>query len=276
MLNFNKADLEELMRSFYHISGIRLVLFDSDFKKLIAYPEADCDFCRLLKSNLKTKRRCAYADKRSFEKSKQANGLIIYKCHAGLVEAVTPMHENGETIGYLMLGQITDCADRRVLSETIINRTAGCNFSVSEIEKRLKSVKHKSEDEIAAAAKIMEACTGYILFKELIRAKNSRLIEEAKQLLEDNLSSELDIAALCDKLSIGRTKLYEIFKAETGMGVAAYFNRRRLHRAKKLLKTTEMSVASIADAVGFSDYNYFSRVFKKQYGKSPRFYRKKY
>ena len=73
---------------------------------------------------------------------------------------------------------------------------------------------------------------------------------------------------------MGRTRLYELFDSEVKMGIAAYIRRRRMHRAKKLLKTTELSVAEIAEQVGFSDYNYFSRVYKKTYGKSPKRYRK--
>ena len=78
---------------------------------------------------------------------------------------------------------------------------------------------------------------------------------------------------MCEELAVGRTRLYEIFKKEAGMGIAKYINRRRMHRAKKLLKTSEMTIPEIAEAVGFTDYNYFSRVYKKTYGKSPRYYR---
>ena len=42
----------------------------------------------------------------------------------------------------------------------------------------------------------------------------------------------------------------------------------------KLLKQTDFSISEIAKRVGFSDYNYFSRVYKKTYGKSPKHYRK--
>jgi AraC family L-rhamnose operon regulatory protein RhaS len=57
------------------------------------------------------------------------------------------------------------------------------------------------------------------------------------------------------------------------MGIAAYVRRRRMHRAKKLLKNTTLSIGEIAHTVGFTDYNYFSRVYKKTYGKSPKRYR---
>ena len=55
---------------------------------------------------------------------------------------------------------------------------------------------------------------------------------------------------------------------------AAYILRRRMHKAKKLLKVTDLPISEIANNVGFSDYNYFSRVYKKTYGKSPKYYRR--
>ena len=47
-LKFNKAKIEELMRSFYTLTGIRFVLFDADFKEIAFYPKEKCDFCRLM------------------------------------------------------------------------------------------------------------------------------------------------------------------------------------------------------------------------------------
>lgn len=81
------------------------------------------------------------------------------------------------------------------------------------------------------------------------------------------------IETLCSELQIGRTKLYEIFRKELNIGVSKYILKRRMHRAKKLIKTTELSVTEISQSVGFSDYNYFSKVFKKIYGRSPKSYR---
>jgi len=60
----------------------------------------------------------------------------------------------------------------------------------------------------------------------------------------------------------------------TSGGVANFIRKKRLEKAKLLIKTTEMKIPEISNAVGFSDYNYFLRVFKKQFGISPKKYRK--
>ncbi len=259
---FNTEQLEQLMRSFYLISGIRFVLYD-------------CEFCSLMKSNCNTRRKCAYADKRSFNKCRESGRLYIYKCHAGLVEAVMPLYENEKNIGYLMLGQISDNKNNNTLIEKITYWQEKYGFDTEILNTSIQSITYKSTEEIYAAAKIMEACTCYIAFKELIEPEESRTFKVAKAYIDKNLSADLDIADICKELSLGRTKLYDIFKREANTGVSEYINRRRLHKAKSLLKTTDMSIPEIASAAGFNDYNYFSRVYKKRYGKAPKFYRKK-
>ena len=55
-----------------------------------------------------------------------------------------------------------------------------------------------------------------------------------------------------------------------------YIKIKRLNKAKELVTGTSMSVSEISDKTGFSDYNYFLRVFKKHYGISPKKMRKTY
>lgn len=226
-----------------------------------------------MKSHPNTRRKCRHADRRSFMQCEKTGKLVIYKCHAGLVEAAIPLYENEKIIGYLMFGQITDDAEKEILYDNIKYWNENCGMDKKVILSAIKNITHKTEEQIYAAAKTMEICTSYIIYKELISPESDRAIKAAKSYIEEHLSEELDIHCLCEELNIGRTTLYELFKKETGMGIAAYIRKRRLHAAKKLLKTTDLSVSEISSAVGFSDYNYFSRIYKKTYGKSPKNYR---
>ncbi len=273
-LRFDIEKIEELMKSFYTLTGIRFVLFDTEFHEVISYPKESCAFCMLMKGCKQTRRKCNYADRHSFKICEQKNALVLYKCHAGLVEAVMPLHENEKIIGYLMFGQITDRSDKEWLYRRASVLTERYSFDGKALRQSIDQITYKSAAEIDSAAKIMEACTCYILYKELITPENNRIIEAAKVYIEAHLGEDISISSLCEELQISRTKLYEIFRSELQTGIAGYILRRRMHRAKKLLKTTDFPVSRVASAVGFNDYNYFSRVFKKTYGKSPKSYRK--
>lgn len=273
-LQFDVEQIEMLMRAFHTLTGIRFVLFDALFHEVISYPKADCTFCKLMKSNVKTRRKCQYADRRSFEKCTQNNALVLYQCHAGLVEAVMPLHENDKVIGYLMFGQITDRPDKANLIEKMPLWSETYGIDRNSLEDAIQKITCKPQEHIHAAAKIMEACASYTIYKELITPESNRILDAAQKYIDEHLSNALEIDALCEALDVGRTKLYELFRTEMKMGIAEYIRRRRMHCAKKLLKTTALSVPQVAESVGFSDYNYFSRTFKKTYGKSPKSYRR--
>lgn len=272
-LKVDVLQIEKLMKSFYTMSGIRFVLFDTDFKEIISYPTYSCEFCKLMKNCAKTRRKCNNNDRKAFKECENTNSPVIYKCHAGLVEAVIPLHENENIIGYLMFGQIAD-DDKNSLYDNIGEWSQKYGFEVETLKNEIDNITYKTEEEIQSAASIMEACTSYIIYKELITPQSNKIITAAKKYIEEHLSEDINVNSLCKELNISRTRLYEIFRNELKIGISKYILLRRLHRAKKLLKTTEFSVSEIAEKVGFNDYNYFSRVYKKRYGKSPRYYRK--
>ena len=61
-----------------------------------------------------------------------------------------------------------------------------------------------------------------------------------------------------------------IFKKETGKTVTEYINERKLMLAKELIQNNAFPLTTIAENLGFENYSYFSRLFKKYYGKSPK------
>ena len=77
------------------------------------------------------------------------------------------------------------------------------------------------------------------------------------------------------ELGICKTKLCKLASSiGPGETINHLITQKRLQQAKILLKNSDKSISEIAEAVGFNDYNYFSRIFKKYYGISPRDYRK--
>lgn len=65
-----------------------------------------------------------------------------------------------------------------------------------------------------------------------------------------------------------------LFKKELGISFVEYLNQVRVEAAKKLLDTTDEKTYEISEKVGYSDYKYFSSVFKKITGVSPAQYKK--
>ena len=64
-----------------------------------------------------------------------------------------------------------------------------------------------------------------------------------------------------------------VFKRETGVSIINYAILKKVEAAKSLL-SEGVSLKDVSEAVGFSDYNYFSRLFKKRTGYTPNAFRK--
>jgi AraC-like DNA-binding protein len=64
-----------------------------------------------------------------------------------------------------------------------------------------------------------------------------------------------------------------VFKQETGETPNVFITKRKLEKAELALLTTSMPVKSIADSLGYDDYSYFNRIFKKNSGMTPLQYR---
>lgn len=263
-IKLDTLNLLETLKYFYMLTGIRTVIFDAERNEVLAYPENACQFCQSILANEELRDRCCKSDQEAFEKCKDMENMYAYKCHAGLVEAAMPIRNENKIIGYMMLGQITDIKDKKGLKEleTEIFKKYGIACNTSEI-------KYKNKNQILAATKILEVCTDYMILKEMIEEENEKLSLAAKAYIDEHLSEEINIYDLCDYVGTSRTKLYETFKKDCGIGIAAYIKEKRLSTARRLLKTTDLSVSEVSASVGFFDYNYFSRVYKQKYGISP-------
>ena len=81
---------------------------------------------------------------------------------------------------------------------------------------------------------------------------------------------------LAEKHYINKYYLTKIFKETYGSTISNYLIAMRITKAKQLLRFTDMTVDEIGSTVGMSDANYFSRMFRKVEGISPREYRKQW
>lgn len=91
-------------------------------------------------------------------------------------------------------------------------------------------------------------------------------IERFHQFIYENTSSDLSIELVSSALHVSKTALYEQFHTYLGIPYARYIKKVRLEKACALLRDTDMSIMEISYAVGFNDYNYFCRTFKKEIG----------
>lgn len=258
-LQVDTAQLTELMEHFYLLTGIRIVIFDRELQKLCAVPDADSAFCTRIRQDAVQRTRCIACDTDAARRCRTDGALHIYTCHAGLTEAAFPLQFNGVTFGFIMLGQLINSDSSSVAQ---IARYA------PNLRAEAAALTAKSQAEIRAAAKLMEACACYLWVSELIRGDDGDAAFRLARYIDEHLNEPLHLDTVCRALGISRRKLYALADSLYGMKPAAYIRARRMAQATELLRAGS-SVADTAAAVGISDYNYFSKMYRRITGERP-------
>lgn len=102
-------------------------------------------------------------------------------------------------------------------------------------------------------------------------SKTHSTAQAAKQYIEENYgNNELSISDISEKLCVNQTYLRKMFKSEMDMTLTEYITQLRMQEAKRLITSTDYKLTEVAERVGYNDVSYFSNVFKKFYGISPR------
>ncbi len=91
--------------------------------------------------------------------------------------------------------------------------------------------------------------------------------------IENNYSKKLTAQKICRETLINHTRFYELFKLNTGKTFIEYLTGLRLGKAKTLLQISSKSIEEIATEVGCHDVYYFNKIFKNNFGMSPKSYR---
>lgn len=117
---------------------------------------------------------------------------------------------------------------------------------------------------------------GTLLFleqREEQEGKNSAFIQSIQQFVKDNLSSDLSLTYIAQRLHYNPSYISRLFKQISGKNLSEYILEEKMAYAKRRLMESEDTVAVIAQEVGFDSSQYFSVVFKKQAGMTPGEYR---
>ena len=105
------------------------------------------------------------------------------------------------------------------------------------------------------------------------RTKNLERFGKVLNFIETNYNEELTTKQLADMCCLSLYHFSHLFKSLTGKTTSEYVNSIRIKKAEQLLLNTDMLISEIAISTGFSDTNYFCRLFRKYKNQSPTMFR---
>ncbi len=164
-----------------------------------------------------------------------------------------------------------------------ISDTKAFDYMVGEFKKmRLNvwdtGIERRLEITQAAAAVFVKLerimLDGYLSGKQNGYAQNLAAVKKIADYVEENYTRDISSEDIEHRFALSYDYANRIFKKQKGMSIIAYRNHLRIEKAKVLLLTTDKTVESIADEIGFGDEYYFSKFFKKAVGVAPTHFKR--
>ena len=133
-----------------------------------------------------------------------------------------------------------------------------------------------SFDEAKTAQQQADSAQPIRLFSHIVgsnrRSGKDKLIYAIQQYIDENLGGKLQLGEVAEVFGLSPAYLSVLFKKNTETGFSEYVYTKKIDRAKEMLLSGDMKIYEVADALGFESAYYFSKVFKKVDGHSPREY----
>ncbi|MDF2925995.1 MAG: AraC family transcriptional regulator [Paenibacillaceae bacterium] len=159
------------------------------------------------------------------------------------------------------------------LSEMNRNKLNAVSINLKTINRRI--LEQDTLEEIRIV--LMEEIRQVLDTRPSGREEKARLVADTvKEIVEKHYSDpDLNVQKIADMLRMSHVYLGQVFKEQEGATVVDCINQTRLAQAKLMLEHQDLTVAEIMEKVGFGNESYFYRLFKRQYGTTPKEYRLK-
>ncbi|MFT4144706.1 MAG: response regulator [Mobilitalea sp.] len=159
------------------------------------------------------------------------------------------------------------------------------------MEHQLSSRTHKEIMELESLAELVNRTVEYLnidhlqealeemidyiidLRKDEISSSIRDVVKNAIKYIDQNYFEDLSLASLAEQFNVESSYFSKIFRQETGDNLMLYIAKKRMNKCVEYMADAKISLTEIAFMVGYDDYSYFNRVFRKMMGSSPSEYR---
>ena len=271
---FDEKRLRKLIANLNILTGVPANILDAQGRDNYVFG-GHPPFCRLINDSPEGHRRCVACDMWKVQTYSANGGFQFYRCHLGICEALMPLYSKEKPLAWLVFGCFLDdtyIGDQWDNTRALLDWWPG---SLDELNRAFFQFRQCSRQELQAYAETLEALSAYIRLENLILGAEQSDLQKLALYLDQHYMEKLSLASISQALHIGRTKLCALAKELSGGQTLSYLiAQRRISAAKRLLLQSSLPISSIAEEVGISDYNYFTKVFRSVTGMTPSRFRK--
>jgi len=270
---FDNGELLRLITNLHTLTGIRASIYDASGKD-ICLDDVHMPFCQKINADKEGHALCVDCDKREIERCAGRNGAYLYRCHAGICEAIVPIRAEGKPLAYLLFGQYLDTSPIEKQWERTRRSLDWYSGDMEELRRAYEEFGQYTSQEIAAYTEVLEALAAYIQMAGMIRTAEYSDLQRLDVYLEQHYMEKISLTTISEALNISRTKLCAMAKRLSGgKTLSRMIAERRVAAAKVQLLRSNTPIAEVAEAVGIADYNYFTKIFRSITGETPSAFR---
>ena len=251
---------------------MRYSAVDADYNVVCASCGAS-DFCTQINASPEGHARCVNSDTQAAKSTTANTRMQIYRCHAGVTEAVIPIIGDGEIVAYLFFGQILNSDESVDEQWNKAKELLDWHPDPNSLKTAFKKLNVLNNDKIKACASILRACSAHIWLDGVVKTASLTDFQRIEAYIDNHIKDEITLDGMSKSLDMCKTKLCNIAKKHNTT-IMNIVRDKRIDTAKKYLSETDDRIFEISEKVGIYDYNYFTKQFKTVEGITPRNYRK--
>jgi AraC-like DNA-binding protein len=283
-------DITLLIKSFQEITGIKICFYDISnlFKyhtdAFREYTGHRCELCTSARMLVGGKERCEASDRgEAIRLASATREPFFHKCHLGLYELLVPLYNGEVLVGLIFIGQ---CRIEGMNAERQIGECAGrLGGRVDTFTKMYNSLPLVKGETLLSIGNIIKLYFESLMDLENaydIRAEGGHgaspsapLYKRVSLYIQYSYKTPITPKSIAERFFVNQSYLSRHFRANTGETLTDYINRTRLEGSRILLKNSDLPISVVALNVGYTDANYFVKLFKKRFGMTPSEYRTK-
>lgn len=271
---FDKEKLEQVLVDFYNSTDVSVTMYNADGED-IAHSPLTSSYCEYVRSCGNCIECCSQSDSIHMKEVSLHRRISRYTCHARLMEMIFPVIYDDVLIAYIQIGQIRDAEQTYSQADKLPEIAERYGLSLERLQTLYNELPVVSEEKLSSLCHIVDILVKSFWVDGLITYHRSMLSIKIERYIEDHLSENIGLNEICNEFYLSKNAAYRLFRNEFQTTVNDFIVKKRIKRSQELLQSKpDLNITQISYLCGFSDYNYFIRLFKKQVGKTPLQFRR--
>jgi len=277
-------DITEIIASLKELSGAGVCYYDlKNFFQYYRYGVRSnqghyCRLCEETRALPGGRTHCERSDREeAVALAQQYRVPFFFECHMGMRELVSRLMHSDMLIGILFIGQCR--IEGEDMHRAIAQRAQQLGGDPEKFAALYDALPLLTHANLISVGKILQLffdvqILNNTLLVPIETGEGEPLAHRIRKYIETNFWHYITPGKIAESFFVNASYASRIFSREYGITITEYLHRVRISRAKTLLTATSAPISSIAINSGFTNANYFTRVFRKNTGMNPGQYRK--